>query len=146
MAEIAVFSKIKSIKDREKMDAQKAYHQSMEIFETIGTKLYNLLRKKEDAEQSYENYLQQQVPIEKVKEQILYIEMLNKKIVDLQREIQLARNDMEMKQEVLTEAYVEVKKFEKIIENRNKEKRETELRLENNMMDEISIRQFMNNR
>ena len=49
---------------------------------------------------------------------------------------------MEYKQQVLTEAHIEMKKIEKMIERREKEQKELNDKLQMNLMDEISIRQF----
>ncbi|MGY0691559.1 flagellar export protein FliJ [Virgibacillus sp. FSP13] len=143
MAETMALSKILHVREQEKNDAHKAYRNSMELFEEIATKLYTLLRKKEAAEESYESYLQQTTPIDQLKEQVRYIEILNKQIVTLQHSVQQARNEMETNQEKLTSAHVEVKKFEKIIELRQKEQAENIQKQEKQLMDQISIQQFL---
>src|SRR5699024_4390921 len=118
MAEIMTLSKILLVREKEKDEAQKAYFHSQEFFEEIATRLYKLLRKKEDAEASYENYIQTTTPLDRIKEQVSYIEKLNQQILNLQSKVQEARNEMEYKQRKLTDSYVEVKKFEKVIEQR----------------------------
>src|SRR5699024_1739111 len=104
MAETFVLSKILLVREKEKDEAQKAYFHSREFFEEIATRLYTLLRKKEDAEESYENYIQTTTPLDRIKEQIAYIEKLNKQILSLQSDVQEARNEMERKQTKLTNA------------------------------------------
>ena len=146
MAETAAFTKILHLRENEKKTAQKAYQQSLDSFEKIATKLYNLLRKKENAEVSYDFYIQSTTPIEQIKEQALYIERLNSQINEIQYLVQRARNDMESKQDILTDAHVEVKKFEKIIEIRKSAKEEYNKRVENNFMDELSITQYLNHK
>lgn len=143
MAETVALAKVMHVREREKNDAQKAYRNSSEMFEEIATQLYTLLRKKETAEESYEYYLQQTTPITKIKEQLRYIEILNKRIVAMQGSVQKARKEMDRKQEKLTSAHVEVKKFEKIIDLRQKEQAETIQRYEKQSMDEIAIQQFL---
>lgn len=143
MTDTLVFSKIRNVKESEKNSAQKAYHQSMEFFEEVATKLYHLLRKKEAAEASYESYLQQSIPLEKLKQQMAYIERLNNQIVNMQSEVQKARDDMQTKQLKLTDAHVEVKKFENIIEARHQSEKEREKKYEKDMMDEISLTQYL---
>lgn len=144
MAETFVLSKILLIREKEKDEAQKAYFHSQEFFEEIATRLYTLLRKKENAEESYENYIQTTTPLDRIKEQIAYIEKLNQQILKLQTEVQKARNEMERKQMKLTNAYVEVKKFEKVIEQRRKTYAEWTRKKENESMDEISIQRYLN--
>lgn len=144
MAETIALSKILHVRENEKKDAQKTYQQSIDFFEEIATRLYTLLRKKEIAEESYEGYLQQTTPIDKIREQVAYIEILNKQITQSQSEVQHARNEMETKHGKLTNAHVEVKKFEKIIEHRDQEIDERSKKNEKAMMDEASIQQYLN--
>lgn len=144
MADILALSKILHVREREKHDAQKIYHQSIEYFEGVATQLYNLLKKKEKAEEAHEEYIQSTIPIDKIREQITYIENLNKQILQLQQEVQAARSEMESKQVILTDAHVEMKKFEKIITHRKKEQEELIQRNEKITMDEISVQQYLN--
>ncbi|WP_067729383.1 flagellar export protein FliJ [Oceanobacillus damuensis] len=146
MTATLALTKIMDIRENEKKVAQKAYHQSMDSFEKIATELYSLLRKKENAEVSYDHYILSTTPIEKIKEQAAYIEKLNRQINELQKLVQKARNDMEAKQVKLTDAHVEVKKFEKIIEIRKNTEEKHRKRVENNVMDEISINQYLNHK
>jgi len=141
--EIPVLSKILHVRENEKKTAQTAYYQSMDIFEEEATKLYNLLRKKEDAEEYYESFIHNKISIDTIKEQSAYIEHLNKKINELQKQVIQARNEMEIKQVKLSEAHIEVKKFEKMIENRKESEREEIKKAENNLMDEISMQQYL---
>lgn len=143
MAEAIALTKILRIRENEKLDAQKAYQQSMAFFENVATQLYTLLKRKEVAESSYESYLQKTIPIDKIKEQITYIENLNGQIIILQADVHKARSEMESKQIKLTDAHIEVKKFEKIIEFREKSKQEAVRKYENAAMDEISIQQYL---
>ncbi len=144
MAETVALSKILNVRENEKRDAQKAYQQSIDFFEEIATQLYNLLRKKEVAEESYEGYLHQTTPIDRIKEQVAYIEILNSQIMKLQHDVQKARNEMDTNHDKLTNAHVEVKKFEKIIEHRHKVDEELVKKSENAQMDEISMQQYFN--
>jgi len=143
LAETKSFRKILYVREQEKMDAQKAYQQSTDSFEQIATRFYYLLKKKEDAETSYEELIQHLTTLDKVKEQAAYIEKLNKQIICMQHEVQQARNEMESKQSQLTDAHVEVKKFQHIIDSRNHEKMENEKQLERNQMDAISLTQYI---
>lgn len=146
MSNSAALTKILNVRELERSTAEKSYYQSMEVFESIAKKLYTALKKKEDAEDSYEQSLQSSTSIDIIKEQSLYIEMLNSQILTLQVQVQKARSVMEKEQEKLADAYVEVKKFEKIIEHRKEQAKEQDLKLENAQMDEISIRQFLSHK
>ena len=136
-------TKVLHIREREKIDAQKAYNQSMESFEEVATRLYQLLKKKEDAEVAYEISIQEPTPIEIIRQQMDYIEMLSRKIIKLEQDLQKARTEMENKHGKLKDAHVEVKKFEKIIQIRKQSAKEMEKKLEKETMDEISINQYL---
>lgn len=146
IAETASLLKVLTVRENEKKVAQKAFLKSQDTFEEVATKFYKLLKKKEIAEESYDNYIQTFTSIDMIKEQIAYIEKLNDKINQLQREVQIARNQMEQKQIVLNEAFVEVKKFESIIESREKTAAEKTERMEKSFMDEISINQYLSHK
>ncbi len=143
MAETIALSKILRIREKEKMDAEKSYQQSMAFFENIATRLYTLLKRKETAESSFESGMQDIIPIEKIKEQVAYIEDLNKQILNLQAEVNKARNEMDVEQSKLTDAHIEVKKFEKMIAHRKQVKKEVLQKYENEAMNEISIQQYL---
>lgn len=116
-------SKLLILREREKDDAQKAYHLSMETFEDVASKLYKLLKRKENVEEEQDTILQTKITIEQLRIQNAYIEKLTKQIAKIQNEVQIARNDMELKQSQLTDAYIEMKKYEKIIELQEEEEK-----------------------
>ncbi|MFU0790950.1 flagellar export protein FliJ [Cerasibacillus sp. JNUCC 74] len=144
MSDTMVLSKILHIRETEKKHAQKAYQQSLDFFEQTAMELYELLKKKELAEVAYEEKMHQTTTLEKLKEQFSYIEKLNAMIMVLQEDVQRARMEMETKQSELNNAHIEMKKFEKLIENRRNEKIEAIKKNEKAMMDEVAIHQFLN--
>src|SRR5699024_1236946 len=127
----------------EKMADEKSYKQSMAFIEHIATRMNTLLKRKETAERSFESDMQDIIPIEKIKEQVAYIEELNKQIINLQTEVNKARNEMDAKQSKLTDAHIEVKKFEKLIARRKQVKKAVLQKYENEAMNEISIQQYL---
>lgn len=146
MSQTVSLTKVLNVRENEKKAAQKAFLTSQETFEQVATKLYHVLKKKEMAEASYDEFIQTATPIERIKEQIHYIEKLNAEINLLQREVQFARSQMEKKQDALTDAYIEVKKFESIIEKRKQQEAEQITRAEKMFIDEISINQYISNK
>lgn len=142
----AVLTKILDIREREKRDAQIAYKQAVDLFEEVGTKLLKILQKKESVEASYEESLQSNMNLDQIQDQLAYIESLNKHIEDLQYQVQQARFHMESKQQILTEAHVETKKFEKIIDIRKTEAQDVLKRAEASFMDDISIQQYLSHK
>lgn len=143
MAQSVVLHKILNVKEEEKNNAQKEKAKATDRFEEVARSLYAVLKKKEQAEESFHHVMRDEATITKIKEQSLYIESLNKKIALLQHKVNQARKQLEAKQEELTEAHVEVKKIEKMIDKREQDKRDHERKLDMAEMDEISIRQFM---
>lgn len=144
MAQPIVLEKILNIREQEKSEAQIEKNKATDYFEKVAKNLYYALKKKEQAEDGLYKYMKGKATITKIKEQSLYIDALNKKILTLQEQVQLARTQMEASQVKLTDAHVEVKKVEKLIEKRKSDQLELEQKLEKIEMDEISIRQFMN--
>lgn len=139
-------AKILNIREKEKKDAQLAHHESIVYFEGISTKLYAMVNRKEDAEGLYEESVKGLTSIDKMREQVEYIAAINQQIVTMQKQMNEARNTMEATQLKLTDAHVEVKKFEKIIELRKNEQLMSAHREEQIMMDEISTQQFVSRR
>lgn len=146
MAGTQVLSKILDIREKEKKDAQLAYHKSVDAFEEIGTKLLKLLQKKEAAEAVYEESLSSNMHIDFIQDQLAYIARLEKNIQALQVQLQRARHNMESKQALLSEAHIETKKFEKIIEFRNNESLTQLKQAEESFMNEISIQQYLSHK
>lgn len=142
MSNTAVLHKILHVKEKEKNDAQVEKVRAVEYFEHIATQLYEELKVKENAETTLQHVMRESSTITTIKEQSLYISMLHKKILALQQKVQAARSEMEKKQVIFTEAHVEVKKIEKLIELRENELKAMEQKQETLLMDEVSIRQF----
>src|SRR5690625_1949390 len=136
-------AKILNIREKEKKDAQLAHYESTVHFEEVAKKLHSLLVEKENVEKSYEKDFGKITSIDKIREQMAYIDYLTQQIVRLQEQVNEARNTMEVKQVKLTDAHVEVKKYEKIIEFRKHEQLKSELRKEQIMMDEVSTQQYV---
>ncbi|GIO26152.1 MAG TPA: flagellar export protein FliJ [Ornithinibacillus sp.] len=146
MAGTAVLSKILDIREREKKDAQIDYYKAVDVFEDIATKLFNLLQKKEAAEAAYEEALLSSMHLDFIQDQLTYIDTLTKRIDELQKQVQQARSIMEFKQQKLSEAHVETKKFEKIIEVRNNEETIMRNKMEESFMNELSIQQYLSHK
>ncbi|WP_186577471.1 flagellar export protein FliJ [Aquibacillus kalidii] len=143
MANVKTFQKILDYRQVQKNDAQMAYSQSVESFEAIATKLYNLLRKKEEIERQYQTYIENVGTVTTIATHYSYLEQLNKKILQLEVTVNKARNEMDIKQLALTDAHIEVKKFEKLIEQKKQKQVQLELIEDNKVMDETSVRQFL---
>lgn len=141
MYDTTALLKILDVRQQEKNEALVAHKIAIDQFEKVATQLYEQLKTKEHAQEVLNRYVQSEI-IKKIREQTLYIDMLNQKINQLQREVQIARQNMEEKQQIVTEKHIEVKKIEKMIEKREQAKKVHEAREEMKHMDEISIQQY----
>lgn len=143
MSDTAVLLKLLHLRELEKEEAQRKQIEARDLFEDIATKLYRALKAKETAEDELRQSMQNKTPIVKIKAKSTYIETLKQKIVLLQSDVQKARKNLQIAEENLTEAHVEMKKIEKMIEHREQRRRENEKKLEMKQMDEISLQQYM---
>lgn len=116
----SVLQKILKIREKDKRNAQLKHAKAVNDFETIATKLYSLLKKKEDTEQTLHHYIQSKAQITKLREHSIFIQTLSKQIEEVQQKVEVARSKMEQTQKELSEAHIEMKKIEKLIEKRVK--------------------------
>lgn len=143
MTQIRAFKKILSHQERLKNQAQLDYQEAIDSFETIATKLFQLLQKKEEVEKQYAYYLQSSGTVTTLATHYAYIDEIKNKIRQMQVEVNEKRAIMEKKQALLTASHIEMKKFEKIIEKKSEKEKMTELYNEKIEMDETSLRQFL---
>lgn len=143
MSNVATFYKLLNLKETEKNMAQKDYQESVDHFEEKATKLYHLLKQKEDAELKYLETLELPTNVSTLHLNQQYIERLEKQINQLQPSVQQARGEMEEKQEKLSSAHIEMKKYEKIIERKEESYKASVATQEKKDMDEISMQQFI---
>ncbi|MCA0969140.1 flagellar export protein FliJ [Halobacillus litoralis] len=145
MARIEIFHKMRDLRDREKQEHQKNYQRSVEVFEEKATLLYETLKEKEMEEFRFEKQLaEQSVQAMSFIQHQQYIERLEEKVKSLQPRVNQAREQMKTKQKQLTTAHVEVKKFEKIIEQKVEKQEQWVKEEESKFMDELSMQQYLN--
>ncbi|WP_174735008.1 flagellar export protein FliJ [Mesobacillus harenae] len=137
------FAKILSIKEREKDSAQAVYQESVRKFEESAERLYELLKKKETLAESQFFRLQQGLPVMEIRHQQQFISNLEKTIDHYQKMVMNARNRMNYQQEQLMEKNIEVRKYEKIQEKDQTRYLAEEKLIDNRLMDDISIQQYM---
>src|SRR5699024_152221 len=136
MADTAVLEKILHVKEKEKDAAQLDKTEAVNRFEEIASRLYEELKRKENAESELDVVMKAKATITMMKE----------KINTIQNNVQKARIEMEQKQNALTEAHIEVKKIERLIALREQEQKELLQKQEMAFMDEISMLQFQKQR
>lgn len=143
MNETAALHKIWQIRENEKTLAEQAHQQSVQNFEQIALKMYEALKKKEATEEAYEENIKNIISIEQMEQHTNYLEQLHQQIISMQQQVNDARNTMNKKQQVVTNAHIEMKKVEKLIETRKEEAKQRMEKEENAFMDELSMQQFL---
>jgi flagellar protein FliJ len=135
------FEKIKQIKENDKNEVQIQFRQAVDEFEKYAEELLHLLKKKEAMEVAYQNSLIDG-SIDKMKGYYNYLNYLTPNILSVQKKVNHARDCMNKLQEELTQQYIEVKKFEKIIDRKKQVEYLLINKKEQSTMDEISIRKY----
>ncbi|MGE7110876.1 flagellar export protein FliJ [Lysinibacillus sp. NPDC047702] len=132
------FEKVLTIREQEKNETEIAYKESVRSFEEIATKLYELLKKKEDLIDFQQERLAVGSSIEEIHHYARFIDSLEKTITDVQQKVVQARSKMNWYEEKLLEKNLEVRKFEKMREKDFKLFQQEQDRIEGIFLDEIS--------
>ncbi|OIJ13163.1 flagellar export protein FliJ [Anaerobacillus alkalilacustris] len=135
--------KVLEVRENDKLVAEKEFAIATRQFEEVATRLYELLKKKEDYENHYNNRIEAGIPIFQIQQSYSLLTRLQEQIDQLQYTTQKARENMNRKQNLLVEKSIELKKYEKMKQIKYEEYLEEEKRLENTLMDEISIQLFV---
>ncbi|RIW36409.1 flagellar biosynthesis chaperone FliJ [Bacillus salacetis] len=140
------FDKILTLKEREKEEVRVSYQDSIEKFEKIAQKLYDLLRKKEDLEIFQSEKLSHGLSVQDIRHNQNFITNIEKTIDYYQGLVIQARNRMNWHEQKLSEMNIEVKKYEKIKENDFNKYTEMLYSSESKVLDELAVMQYMNKR
>lgn len=132
------FEKVLTIREQEKNETEIAYKESVRSFEEVATKLYELLKKKEELIEFQQERLAVGSSIEEIHHYARFIDSLEKTIADVQQKVIQARSKMNWHEEKLLEKNLEVRKFEKMREKDFKSFQQEQNRIENIFLDEIS--------
>lgn len=138
------FEKLLSIKENEKDVVIGEYNDAAQKFEKAATKLYELLKQKEDLIDQQGKQLTSGLNIRQIQDLQRFLPFLDKSIAEWQVQVAKARKFMELKQQLLLEKNIEVKKYEIMKEKSLVAYSQLEKAEENKLMDEISIQQYMN--
>ncbi|WP_418301405.1 flagellar export protein FliJ [Lysinibacillus fusiformis] len=133
------FEKVLTIREQEKNETEMAYKESVRSFEEVATKLYNLLKKKEDLIAFQQDRLTVGSSIDEIHHYARFIDSLEKTIADVQQKVIQARAKMNWHEEKLLEKNLEVRKFEKMKEKDFKLFQQEQDRVESLFLDEISL-------
>lgn len=132
------FEKILDVKEQEKTESEIAFKESIQVFEEIATKLYELLKKKEDLIAYQQERLQLGSSIDEINHYSKFIDSLEKTIEDVQQKVVQARAKMNWHEQKLLEKNLEVRKYEKMRENDFERYKEDQQRIEAIQLDELS--------
>ncbi|MBD8031753.1 MULTISPECIES: flagellar export protein FliJ [Solibacillus] len=136
------FEKILIVKDQEKTESELAFKESVHVFEEIATKLYELLKKKEDLIDYQQERLKVGSSIDEINHYSKFIDSMEKTIEDAQQKVTQARAKMNWHEQKLLEKNLEVRKYEKMRENDFERFKEDQLRIEAMQLDELSTIAF----
>ncbi|QFT88869.1 Flagellar FliJ protein [Bacillus sp. THAF10] len=131
--------KILVVKNAEKNQASSEYQLALNIFETEGHALYELLKKKETLEAELQDQLKSGIPIATLKQQQFFMGNLEKNLMHQQKKVSHARAYMTLKEEKLKEHSVEYKKYEVLDDKGKIYRKQVDSKMEATFIDEISI-------
>ncbi|MBY8912192.1 flagellar biosynthesis chaperone FliJ [Bacillus sp. YC2] len=137
------FQKLLELKENEKDQSLSEYRQSVSEFETAAEKLYENMSKKELLEKDKESKLRTGMSVQEMRHYQQFVSNLENTIYHYQKLVIMKRNEMNEKQDQLTEKNIEVKKFEKMREKQFNMFALEDKAAEMREMDDISIKQFM---
>lgn len=110
----------------------------MRVFEEVATRLYDLLKKKEDLISFQQERLTIGASIDEISHYANFIDSMEKTIADVQEKVVQARSKMNWHEQKLLEKNLEVRKFEKMREKDFDAFREEQNRIEAKQLDELS--------
>lgn len=132
------FEKILVVKDQEKTESELAFKESVQVFEEIASKLYDLLKKKEDLIEYQQERLKIGSSIDEINHYSKFIDSMEKTIEDAQQKVIQARAKMNWHEQKLLEKSLEVRKYEKMRERDHERFIEDQLHIEAIQLDELS--------
>ncbi|MFC7685418.1 flagellar export protein FliJ [Ureibacillus sp. GCM10028918] len=132
------FEKILTIREQEKQQTEQAYKESVRFFEEVATKLYDLLKKKEDLITYQNDRLTVGSSIDEIHHFATFIGSLERSITEVQQKVVQARAKMNWHEQKLLEKNLEIRKFEKMREKDFATFKNEQDRAETLYLDELS--------
>lgn len=136
------FEQILTVREQEKNETEQAYKASVQAFEEVATKLYELLRKNEALLAYQTERLQHGSTIEEIHQNARFLDSLEKMVDTVQQKVVQARAKMSWYEERLLEKNLEVRKYEKMKERDFEQFQQEQLRVEAIFLDELSTLTF----
>ena len=140
------FANILTVREQEKHETEIAYKESVRAFEDVATRLYDLLKKKEDLLEYQRQRLQIGASIDEISHYANFINSMEKTIEDVQQKVVQARTKMNWHEQKLLEKNLEVRKFEKMKEKDFEAFKEEQNRLDTILLDELSGQAYFRQR
>jgi len=138
------FEKVLTIREQEKEEAILVYEKAIKAFEEEATKLFELLRKKEELEEVQRTQLSSGTSVQIIRHHQQFLGNLLKSIHHQQEVVMRARTKMQYEEQRLIEKNIEVKKLEKMKEKDLSNFLNELDKLESKWMDELSMLQMAN--
>jgi flagellar protein FliJ len=136
------FEKVLTFREQEKTETEVEFKGSVEAFETVATKLYDLLKKKEDTLSEQQVKMAVGFSINEIHYYARFIGSLEIRIAEVQQQVMQARSKMNWYENKLLEKTLEVRKFEKMKEKDRDYHRAEMEQLEAIQLDELSTLKF----
>ena len=140
------FANILTVREQEKHETEIAYKESVRAFEDVATRLYDLLKKKEDLLEYQRQRLHIGASIDEIGHYANFINSMEKTIEDVQQKVVQARTKMNWHEQKLLEKNLEVRKFEKMKEKDFEAFKEEQNRLDTILLDELSGQAYFRQR
>lgn len=140
------FANILIVREQEKHETEIAYKESVRAFEDVATRLYDLLKKKEDLLEYQRQRLHIGASIDEISHYANFINSMEKTIEDVQQKVVQARTKMNWHEQKLLEKNLEVRKFEKMKEKDFEAFKEEQNRLDTILLDELSGQAYFRQR
>ncbi|MEW9501304.1 flagellar export protein FliJ [Jeotgalibacillus marinus] len=140
------FDRVLTVKEREKKEAEDRYRESIESFEGLAQKLYQLLKKKELMEDAQAVNIQSGIAVMSLRHGQQFLLNIEKSISYQQKLVMEARTTMQWHEQRLMDRNIEVRKYEKIKEKDHHFHLAHQNELDSQQMNELSMTQFMNRR
>ncbi|MBE1553462.1 flagellar export protein FliJ [Sporosarcina limicola] len=136
------FEQVLMFREQEKTETQVEHKKAVREFENIATKLYELLKKKEEISLEQQQKMAIGFSVNEIHHYARFVDSLEKKVAEVQQQVLQARSKMTWYGEKLLEKTLEVRKFEKMKEN-DREHHRTEMeQLEATWLDELATLKF----
>lgn len=136
------FENVLTFREQEKNEIEVEYKNAVEEFKVVATQMYDLLKRKEEVLNDQQDKMTTGFSINEFHHYAKFIDGLEKKIAQLQKQVIQARSKMNWYENKLFDKTLEVKKFEKMKEKDRDVYRNEKEQLESIRLDELTTIRF----